>query len=432
MVKHLYEYFNGCFVGFKFNFSINTKYLLYYQMPLPHTWVSADCAVISFMMIMVQLWPHVSPILKLSWIPRSVFAIGLGLLVGLGWPSTQPMFIFEPELFLFLLLPPIIFGSGLTFRRETLTTTWKSSLLLATLGTAISVVLIAWGTLSLQYFFGFDPFMTIPEALAFGAILSPTDPVATLSIMKKQRKAIAPHVRYVIENESLLNDAVAVVLVHLAGHLKAIRPSTVLYVIFIALCTTTGSIAWGWSVGEMIRKCKWPPPAFLICMALIVYSCAETVGGSGIVSLFVYGLVIAPDAPYIISDVHTLAELGEIYIYIVMGCVIHTVETKYWAYALGTVMACLFARLFHVFILGGFLKCCCGRPWKISELLFVSMCGIRGAIALALAFSLSGPHAQMVRAATFTVVILTTLCFGSLTTWMIRAFDLRKNIHFTC
>ena len=49
-----------------------------------------------------------------------------------------------------------------------------------------------------------------------------------------------------------------------------------------------------------------------------------------------------------------------------------------------------------------------------------------GAIALALAFSQAGPHAGMIKAATFTVVIFTTLIFGSLTKWMIGAFKINS------
>ena len=391
-------------------------------MPLPHTWVSADCVCIVIIMLLVDMWPLVAPRLRLEWLPRSVFAIVMGLAIGWIWSASLPVFIFEPDLFLFLLLPPIIFESGLTFRRETLETTWKSSLMLAGPGTILSALLIAWGAMALQRLglAGDHPYMSVIEAFAFGAILSPTDPVATLSIMRQHKDRVAPHIRHVVENESLMNDAVAVALVHLAGHLRALNSSTVAYVVFMFFLTTVGSVVWGTFLGMLVRLMSKPSATFLMLLALFVYASAEAVSASGIVSLFTYGVVISKSAPFMISHAHTLSELGEMYIYIVMGCMVYRIETRFWAYAFGVVVACIVSRVASIFFLGGVLRF--ARVWRLSELLFVSMCGIRGAIALALAFSLAGPHAQMIRAATFTVVVSSTLIFGSLTQWMIEAF----------
>ena len=377
-------------------------------------------------MILVEVWPFFAPKIKLEWIPRSVFAIIMGLAIGWGYAASLPLFIFEPDLFLFLLLPPIIFESGLTFRKETLTTTWKSSIMFAGPGTILSALAIAWGAMALQDL-GLSgmPVMSFVEAFAFGAILSPTDPVATLSVMRSQKDRISPHVRHVVENESLMNDAVAVVLVHLAGHLKKMNSTTIAYVIFMFFLSTVGSGIWGTFVGMIVRILNKPSPTILMLLALFVYAVAESVSASGIVSLFIYGVVIAKDAPFMITHAQTLSELGELYIYIVMGCMIYKIETRYWAFAFGMVFACIVARVAHVFFLGLTLRAV-GRPWKLSELLFLSMCGIRGAIALALAFSQAGPHAGMIKAATFTVVIFTTLIFGSLTKWMIGAFKINS------
>ena len=53
-----------------------------------------------------------------------------------------------------------------------------------------------------------------------------------------------------------------------------------------------------------------------------------------------------------ITHAQTLSELGELYIYIVMGCMIYKIETRYWAFAFGMVFACIVARVAHVFFLG--------------------------------------------------------------------------------
>ena len=79
---------------------------------------------------------------------------------------------------------------------------------LATLGTAVTTVLIAasfWGVCQLV---GID--MPISWALVFGALISPTDPIAVLAMT--QRTDLEPRLQAQLEGEALFNDGVAVVL----------------------------------------------------------------------------------------------------------------------------------------------------------------------------------------------------------------------------
>ncbi len=79
---------------------------------------------------------------------------------------------------------------------------------LATVGVLISTFIVGFGFWGLGRLFGFD--ITLPWALVFGALISPTDPVAVLSLLKAAR--VPQLLETEMAGESLLNDGVGVVL----------------------------------------------------------------------------------------------------------------------------------------------------------------------------------------------------------------------------
>ena len=80
--------------------------------------------------------------------------------------------------------------------------------LLATLGTIISTVLVGAGIWELARLLG-NP-MPLPWALVFGALISPTDPVAVLSTLKNVK--VPPSLEVEMQGEALFNDGVGIVL----------------------------------------------------------------------------------------------------------------------------------------------------------------------------------------------------------------------------
>jgi sodium/hydrogen exchanger-like protein 6/7 len=116
---------------------------------------------------------------------------------------------FDPEIFFYLILPPIIFNAGYSMRKKHFFHNIGSILTFALLGTVISTFVIAgimWlvvQTMSIQ--------MTFLETLHFGCIISATDPVTTLAIFTDLN--VDPTLNGLVLGESLLNDAVALVLV---------------------------------------------------------------------------------------------------------------------------------------------------------------------------------------------------------------------------
>ena len=127
---------------------------------------------------------------------------------------------FDPEFFFIFLLPPIIFNTGLRmgplfFRHIT------PIIMFAILGTAISAIvtaLILYGFVKLGLSGGFEP--TLAELLTFGALISSTDPVSTLAVF--QVKRVDPRLFYLCFGESVLNDALAIVLFYSFGKFVSI------------------------------------------------------------------------------------------------------------------------------------------------------------------------------------------------------------------
>eukprot|EP00443_Scrippsiella_acuminata_P032255 CAMPEP_0115331742 /NCGR_PEP_ID=MMETSP0270-20121206/86479_1 /TAXON_ID=71861 /ORGANISM="Scrippsiella trochoidea, Strain CCMP3099" /LENGTH=182 /DNA_ID=CAMNT_0002752557 /DNA_START=63 /DNA_END=608 /DNA_ORIENTATION=- len=91
---------------------------------------------------------------------------------------------FSSETLFYILLPPIIFKSGYDMQGQCFWANIDKIVSLAFLGTSVSAFIVGAGFYSMRTLFGMDDF-SMPEALAFGALISATDPVTTLAIFEQ-------------------------------------------------------------------------------------------------------------------------------------------------------------------------------------------------------------------------------------------------------
>ena len=140
-------------------------------------------------------------------IPYTVFLVILGIILGSiarQYPEFELLLKFQltPDLVLFLFLPALIFESAINLDARLLMKDIIPVLVLAVPAMLISAGLIGLGLWAIQDF-------NIFHALLFGALISATDPVAVIALFKElgapQRLTI------LVEGESLLNDATAIV-----------------------------------------------------------------------------------------------------------------------------------------------------------------------------------------------------------------------------
>ena len=140
-------------------------------------------------------------------VPYTVFLVVLGMM--LEWmartvPEMHVLLEFQltPELVLFLFLPALIFESAFNLNARQLIKDIAPILALAIVALVISTMIIGTG---LWFMLG----ISMSLALLFGALISATDPVAVIALFKEL--GAPERLTILVEGESLLNDATAIV-----------------------------------------------------------------------------------------------------------------------------------------------------------------------------------------------------------------------------
>lgn len=368
-----------------------------------------EMVVLLILLLLVIAWDTIE---KVRWIPSSVVAVTLGMIVAVWSGSTDTPFMFAPDLFLYLMLPIILLNSSFKFRPESLRRTWLSSMMFAWIGTLLTIMLIAWGILTWTSMFNMK--MTFVDSLLIASLLAPTDTVATLMLSKSLDD---PFIAEVMENEAVLNDAISVVLVRLFANMSGQHQQLNRWVPLRAVGTSMLfmclSALVGYLSARVVRRLRLEKPSINFIVALIVYACCEFIGISGIVGLFTYGSLVEP--PKIVSEtIGNVSDIIEAYVYLTLGLAVHTYSTEYIAPSFLILVSCIASRVLVVFALGGCLRCCGREQWTVPSLLFFSMCGIRGAISFAMCMGLMSEWRDFIQSTAFVVIVSTIISMGTL------------------
>ena len=133
--------------------------------------------------------------------PLPFIQIILGAIVS--WPHNGFHVTFDPELFMLLFIPPLLFEDGRKMPLQDFIHSGREIVSLALVLVFVTVIGLGY----VIYFF--MPEMSLPVAFALAAVLSPTDAVALSSIVGKGR--LSHKLMQVLEGEALMNDASALV-----------------------------------------------------------------------------------------------------------------------------------------------------------------------------------------------------------------------------
>ena len=242
-------------------------------------------------LILLTLVALSRPLGRLLPVPLPLVQIAAGAL--LAWPTLGLHVVLDPELFLFLFLPPLLFSDGWRMPKRDL---WRYRAPILTL----AVGLVLFTVVGAGYFIHWLlPAISLPLAFALAAVLSPTDAVAVSAIA---RDRMPGPLMYMLQGEALMNDASGLVtfkfaLVAAVTGLFSLADASLTFVL-VACGGLAIGIALSWLVGRMrgwMIERGWDDPAahvvFMLLLPFAAYVLAERLGASGILSAVAAGMM---------------------------------------------------------------------------------------------------------------------------------------------
>ena len=328
---------------------------------------------------------------KIPFMPSQTLSMILGAICAIFLP---PGFGFGPEIFFYLMLPPIILRSGLEFEWEAIKPVWRTTLLFSFFGTVFSALFIFVGC-SLYTDLNFH------QCSHIGSVLSSTDPVSTMAALKNSN--LPQMISNALEGEALTNDAVAAMLTH-ATNKNSMSTSTTLLDIIVGILTSLSIGAVG---GFMFGG--FDNTITILGMATSLYACCELLDASGILCIFIFAITSRwrnqPKALRTFVDI--IADLADIYCMFAVGTEIIHLDISSFQTSITIFISSVASRI--IFVNG--LGFAAGEGWKFYDLMFMGFSGARGALSYALARSNGSNIGHIV----LCVVLLSTITTNIIT-----------------
>jgi len=384
--------------------------------------------------------------------PYPVFlALGGALLAFVpGMPTVS----LPPDLVLALFVAPILLDAAYDASLRDLLDNWAplASLVIVAVGLTTAAVAVVVHMLV--------PGMPWAAAVALGAIVAPPDAVAAAAVLRPLRPP--QRILTILEGESLLNDASALLIYRLAVGAVAAGSFSAGDVAPTFLLGVLGSLvagpALGWVVQKLMNRIEHIPTAIILqfVSTFAVWLLAERIGLSGVLTTVCYAMTLARTAPAQIparirlptnAVWATVVFALNIFAFIFIGLQVRPIVAGLSAADLGRYMLIAVAVLLTVVVVRmawhmsfnsivrwrhrrmGFHP---PRPMLRPTLgsgLVISWAGMRGIVTLAAALALPGgfPQRDLILLAAFTVVLGTLVLQGLTLKTLLRALALRDD-----
>jgi CPA1 family monovalent cation:H+ antiporter len=389
-------------------------------------------------------WPMTIGVMTIGLV-LSLAIVGLDKL-GIGTPRGQEhaflMSIDFSEMLMQGMLSFLLFAGALHVDLNQLRrVAWQVGAL-GLLGTALSTLIIGYGGWYLLTALGIA--IPLVYCLLFGALISPTDPIAVLGVLKSAN--ISRSLEATIAGESLINDGVGVVLFTLVldmlrtGVAPTIREGLWLFA-REALGGVLFGIATGYFVYRVLRTIDDPHVEVLITLATVVggYALAHTLHVSGPLAMVAIGLLIGNEGRAFAMSAQTRERLdlfwqmldeilnGVLFVLIGLEFALIVFPPSSFAAVVLVVALCLLARYLVVGLPATVWRRGFGLPPGSGMLLTWS--GVRGGISVALALSMPlGPERNVLLMLTYSVVVFSILVQGLTVRRLVRAFGLSADV----
>jgi len=380
-------------------------------------------------------------------IPPAILLVVAGVILALvpGLPTVK----LNPEFVLLFVLPPIIYSSAVAMSWQDFRFNLRPISLLAigcVLFTAVATAAVSHWLLGFSW----------PVGFVLGAIVSPPDAVAPLSIARRMQ--LPRRFLVILEGEGLANDASALILYRFAITAVSLGVFSLSHATGTFAAIIGGEILWGVGVGwAMLRLRRWvQDPRIEIMLSVLTpflaYWPPEQLGGSGVLATVTTGLYISWNGLRLISAATRLQGiffwdfliyLTEGFVFLITGLQARTLIDGIHGYSVANlagsalivcivVIGARFVWMFPATYLPRLLIPAVARddpspPWQWPVAL--AFTGVRGIVSLAAALAIplttSGgepfPDRDRILFLTFSVILVTLVGQGLMLPAVMRA-----------
>ena len=408
-----------------------------------------ETVIVTFgLLVVIVAFAIIATWLRISY---SILLVLGGIVLALI-PSL-PNVVLNPDLVLLLFLPPLIYASSWFIPWRDFVASLPLILLLAVGLVLVTMVAVAVVVHMLM------PDLPWSVAFVLGVIVSPTDTVAATAIMKEL--GIGGRLTVIIEGESLMNDATALVAYRFAVG-AVIGGSFSLWnapLQFLLVCV--GGIVIGlllaFPLSWFYTKIQDPPSEIIISLLtpFAAYLIAEAFGASGVLAIVVAGLYMGHKSATFFSAStrlqsasfwNVLTFLANSLIFLLIGLELSTIIGTLGGrdllpligYGLAVSITVILVRVFWTSIIYTIFSILRHIPWVWRNrfdrrtAFVVSWTGMRGGISLATALALPltlpnnqpFPHRNTIIFVTFCVILVTLVLQGLTLNPLIRWLDI--------
>lgn len=366
-------------------------------------------------------------------VPYALALVVTGLAIG---PShILPQAHLEPHILFTILLPPLLFETAIHMRVNLLRLNWQPIAIYALGGTLLSTLvvggMIAW-------------ILDIPIeiALVFGALISPTDPISVIAILKQL--GVGKRLSTIMEAESLFNDGIAIVLFTLLVDAATGQNTSLLDGIQSFFVVVGGGAALGTLLGLVASRLtrEFDDHFLEITLTTIVafgsFLGAEALHVSGVIAVVSAGLIMGSYGMKTGMSATTRLSVSSFWeyaafivnsiVFLLVGFEVTLVNltSKGWA-IIGAFAVVLLGRTVAIYGLSPLVNKIHGNvPRKWQHVLLWG--GLRGAIPMALVLGLDSnfPGRNDILFLTFGVVLLSLLVQGLTMKPLLRQLKLTR------